>query len=439
MKYALLFILMPILMAACSRKQDELVCFHAVMDDYSEKITVNGTIQAVNTTYLKAPPMFLCTIIWLEEEGKFVRKGDTVCILEHPDISLQQEAMLEELKKMEAQLEKLEADHQVNLAMLQAEIENNNIQLSINSLDSIQKRFAPPLQQKLIALNQQKAEIQREKLEKKYASRKTIGETEIRGLKSRIKQMENQIDRIHDELDQLIITAPIDGILIHVEMPRLYFMSSTGSGSLGGKIVEGSSTWTNMNILEIPEMDSMQVLAELSENNYKKVEEGQKVILKVEAKNNLMTSGVIKRKMLTGKQIRWDSKVKTYEALVEIDSCHRQLTPGMNAECEIFINQIRDALVVPAVAVFEENDTKYVYIREDRRYKKTPVETGFVNSTYCVITGGLPPDTYIALTRPPAGKIIRIKGKTAGPETEHADSVQQVVPGTDSMHLTNQI
>lgn len=436
MKYNWLYLLVMLIFSDCERNHEELVCFHVEKSDYTEKITVNGTVQAVNTTYIKAPRMFLSTIIWLEEDGNYVEKGDTVCILEHPETQGRLESFLNEMEKMEAQLEKIESDHNVKIAMLQADIENNEIQLSINSLDSIQKKFAPPLQQRLISLEQQKAMIIKEKLEKKLVSQKTIGETEIRGLRSRIKQMENRIERTKDELSDLILTAPKAGLLIRPELPTLFFMTGNGYGSIGGKIKEGSQTWTNMNILEIPNLEKMQVMAELSENDYKKVEEGQRVIIKVDAKNNLITSGSIKQKMLTGKQKNRDSKVKTYEAIIEVDSCHKQLTPGLNAECDIIINEFEDTLVIPAIAVFEEKDDKYVYVREEKKYRRTPVETGVINGTYCVISGGLTSGSHIALSKPPSGRIIRENDSNTASKTEKPDSLEQEIPGNnDSLHL----
>jgi len=435
--HSLLFLFVLLLFSSCRKKDDELVIFHCLKDDFTETIKVNGTIEAVNTTYLKSPRMSLSTIIWLEEDGKYVKKGDTVCILEHPETQARLESFEDELETMQSQLDKLQADHQVKLALLQTEIENNKIQLSINSLDSIQKKFAPPLQRKIISLEQKKAALIKEKLEKKFASQETIGGTEIRGLKSRIRQMENRIQRIEDQLKQLIITAPIDGLLLRQELPNIFFFSRDGFASVGGKMEEGSMTWTNMNILEIPDLSKMQIKAELSETDYKKAAENQKVHIRVEAKDNLITSGKIKRKMLTGKRQSRNSNIKTYEAIVEVDSCHTQLTPGMNAECEIIINEIQDTLVVPAVAVFEEKEEKFVYLREGKKFRKVPVKTGTMNTTWCIISSGLSEDSYIALSKPSAAKIIEEKLRVKQNGADTRDSLVKEAPGKELTSIIN--
>lgn len=437
MKNRWTIILIIVLLSACDKTQEEQACYQAVIDDYTEKITVNGSIEAVSTTFLKAPRMFLSTIVWIEEDGKMVQAGDTVCILEHPDMSSNLENQKEELEKINSQLEKLMANHEVKLAMLEAEIENNKIQLSINSLDSIQKKFAPPLQQKLISLEQQKANILKSKLEKKYIAQKTIGETEIRGITSRIRQKENSIQRSQDEMKELIIIAPKGGLLIREEAPRISFMTGDGFGSIGGKIQAGSSTWTNMNILQIPELEKMQVKAELTESNYKRAKEGQKVYLNVEAKNNLITTGVIKRKMLTGRQQNRNSNVKMYEALIEIDSCHKQLIPGMNALCDIIINDLKDTLAIPAIAVFEDKDEKYVYVKEGKKFRKTIIETGLVNGSYCIIKSGLPVNSFIALSEPSKKNVIR--EKVVEQESQPVDSLDLDVTGSDSLQISHRL
>jgi len=392
---------------SCGNRTGDPVCFPVSKGDFTETIRVQGTIQAENTTFLKSPPIPLSTITWIEQDGKYVRKGDTVCIFEHPETTEQLVTILRELEQLAAGLEKLEADNQLKLAMLQSEIENNNIELSIKSLDSIQKKFAPPLQQKLISLEQQKAAILREKLDKKLMAQERIGETEIKGMQSRIKQMENRVQRVRDELDQLIVIAPKDGLLVREELPKLFFMTGDGFGSLGGKIAEGSLTWATMNILEIPDMTKMQVLAELSENHYKRAEEGQKVLIEVDAKNHLATSGTLKKKMLTGNQQGDNSKVKMYEAIIEIDSCHEQLSPGMSAVCDIILKEFKDTIVVPAVAIFEEDEQDFVFVDEGNKFRKIPVVSTSINSSYAIIQGGVPSGTSLALSRPPSNRIIK--------------------------------
>ena len=102
--------------------------------------------------------------------------------------------------------------------------------------------------------------------------------------KSRIEVFQNQIN-------SLKLVAPVDGIVMHVENYRL-----EGGSIVFGKIEEGSSTLSGMSVLQIPDMKEMQVSVEVQEDDYKRIKNGQKVLIRVEAASNLVTTGKIKRK-----------------------------------------------------------------------------------------------------------------------------------------------
>ncbi len=434
-------LILLLLVSACNYQHEQQRCYHVLKGDFTEVISVKGTIKAEKSTFIKAPQLFGPIILWVEEDGRYVEGGDTVCILEHPETESRFESIAENVKNMDVRLKKLKSDHAVQLAMLQAEIENNNIEISIASLDSVQKKFAPPLQQKLIALQHQKANIRKAKLEKKFLARKTIGEAEIRSMKSRIKQQELMMQRMQDQLDQLVVTTPESGIFMRSENPSLLFRFSTGIGTLGGKVEEGASTYRDMNIAEIPNLDKMQILAELSETNYKKAQPGQQVNIRVEANGNLFTTGKVLRKMLTGKQHNRDSKVRFYEALIEVDSCHKLLTPGMNATCEIIISDYKDTIVVPSISLFKEDGDEYVYLLKGNKYIKNRVEIENTFSTYCIIASGLSGDSYIALSKPPIEKIMKEKVSKKTPGEYAIDTIRQDMPITDTVNIihTNKI
>ncbi len=395
-------------LSACRGKPDGIIRFYLEPSEYVEKITAPGTVKAVNTNYLKAPMLGLSNVSFLKGNGDYAKKGDTVCILELPELINELENNTSDLENLEAELKKLEAGHTLAISMLEAQIENNDIDLAISDLDSVQKKFAPPLQRKLISLQQEKAALIKQKLDKKLLSQKEIAETELRGMKSRIKQQESRIDRLKDEIKMLTITAPADGITVHTEAPILFLMSSRGHTTMGGKIEEGSSVWPNMNLLEMPELSDVQVIALVPESDYKRVEAGQKVKIQVEAVSHLETTGLVNRKMLVGKKVKEESDIKVYEVVIDVDSCDTQMTPGLSASCEIMIHDLKDTLVVPAIAVFEEEDVRYVYVASGKRFNKVVVETGLSNSSQSIIAAGLKGGETIAMSKPPQGLITKI-------------------------------
>ncbi len=397
-------ILIILIAAGCNGRQAGLT-YPVVRSAFTERIKTTGTVRPVKTTNILTPPVGIATVSYLAENGQHVRRGDTLSVLEVPELTDRLENMRSNLEQVRSNKQKLEADNALELSMLEAQINTTGITVDLNSLDSVQQKFAPPLQQKLIALELQKANLEKKKLERKYASRKIINETELRGLNSRIRRMESHIERISDMVDKLTVLAPAEGIVMRTESPVMRFSSSTGSGTIGGKIKEGSTVYQSMPLLEMPDMEMMQIVAEVSERDFKRIEPGQEVFITVDAAGYFQTSGSVKHKSLAGKRIANGSGVKEYEVIISIDSCDATMKPGLSASCEIMVHDIPDTLVVPSIAVFEENDQKFVYVESGRKYQRIPVGTGLNSGSLCIITEGLREGEKIALARPPANMI----------------------------------
>jgi HlyD family secretion protein len=176
-----------------------------------------------------------------------------------------------------------------------------------------------------------------------------------------------------------------------------------GLGQLGGPIKEGSVLFMNTPVLQFPDLSKMQVSAEVLEADFKKIDRGQKVMITVDAAQKLVTTGKVNRKSLMGRtaQRYSDSKVKFYEVIIDIDSCHSKMKPGLSADCEITLKEAKDTLFVPSLAIFVRDSARVVYVKGKNSFIPVKVETGLSGSSHTIITNGLKGDEIIALSEPP--------------------------------------
>jgi hypothetical protein len=187
-----------------------------------------------------------------------------------------------------------------------------------------------------------------------------------------------------------------------------------------------------MTVLQIPDRREMQVMVEVPEADYKRIEEGQKVLIKINAANKLKTTGTVKKKTLMGQTNRFQdetqSKIKTYEVIVKVDSCHNLMTPGLSADCDIVINSVRDTLVIPTSAVFQVDSTKVVYVATDGKFFPVTIETGLTNSSETIVSKGLSGSEIVALVEPPHNLIQKSvkerKAKTVINDKPKSDSLK---------------
>ncbi len=130
---------------SCNSKKDNSVfTFQLSKSDYIEKINVSGTVQAVVNTPVMPPKnqMGQMTVVWMVQDGTFVKQGDTICVLSAPEVESRYREMLTSIETLEAELKKAEADNKLNIALLEAQLATNEAQLKISSLDSLQMKFA---------------------------------------------------------------------------------------------------------------------------------------------------------------------------------------------------------------------------------------------------------------------------------------------------------
>lgn len=409
-----------LLLSCTGKRNNSIITLQLNKSDYVERINVPGTVQAVvNTPVMGLNRMFSqMTVARLAADGSYVKKGDTICVLSSPELESMYQQMLTSIETLGAELKKAEADNQMNIALLEAQLATSEAQLKISSLDTLQMKYATEVKQKLLRLEMKRALIEKQKTEKKLTATKMIGEQDIRQKKARIMQEKTRAQTYTDQINSMTIIAQRDGVVQRTESPTFYFGGPQGIGRFGGPISEGSVLMMSTPVLQFPDLSKMQVSADVAEADFRKIERGQKVFITVDAAEKLVTTGKVNRKSLATSlaQKYSNSKIKSYEVIIDVDSCHSQMKPGLSAYCDIILKEEKDTLFVPTLAIFEKDSSSVVYVKDNKEFIPVKVETGSSGSSYTIIKSGLTGDEIIALTEPPYSLIV--------PETEKKDTTK---------------
>jgi membrane fusion protein (multidrug efflux system) len=84
-----------------------------------------------------------------------------------------------------------------------------------------------------------------------------------------------------------------------------------------------------------------------------------------------------------------DSETRSLKARARCANPDGELLPGAFADVELAINEIEDALTVPAMAIIPELGSKKVFVAEDGKAVPRLVETGVRTDTEVQIIRGL--------------------------------------------------
>jgi len=359
-------------------------------EDFTDKVTVDGTLEAVMTHNISCPADIYRGIIqYLITEGTFVEAGDTVVIIESREMQNEYEEALKKLEVAKSDYNESKASLKLQRIMLESQVKSIENNAKLSDLDSLQWQFTTPADQEIIELELERSDIEKARINKKLELLKKIHASELRKKEIMIKKMENRLNRIKTRLDQLVLTTPANGIVMHQVNYRTR-----------EKVMEGDPVRRKLPIVKIPEISEYQISMNVMESDYKRIKMGQPVNIQVDAYPELKLKGKIKHIAPVGIPIRRNSEVKEFNITASLENLEKRLEPGLTASCDIIIQQLKDTIMVPAFSVFEEDSIKFVYRKQGSKYTKQPVEIAFSNTIQTVIKDGLSVNDKIALKQP---------------------------------------
>lgn len=177
---------------------------------------------------------------------------------------------------------------------------------------------------------------------------------------------------IEAQLDNLQITAPIDGTITQVNI------------SLGEQ-----STSANPAI-QLQSNAKFEINADIAETDIDKIKLGDKTVIDFDA--------FTKDKKFNGTVVKIDPSatviqgVVYYNTKVILESQDEKIKPGMTANVEIITANLTKVLAIPNQAVKRENNQNVIEYIVDQKNSKTatkPVETGLRGNTHTEIIQGL--------------------------------------------------
>ena len=303
----------------------------------------------------------------------------------------QQEAQLNfdraELERAQAQLEKkkrLAADRLIP----QSEVE-------VAEIDVRSKQFNVTKQEKALALKRKEVE-----------SRESQKQAEVRNVEFSAEMAAIRLKEAQGRLRKSRILAPKGGLVV---IQKVW----TPDGRR--KFKEGDSVFPQQQILQLPDLSSMLVKAQVEEADIARVKVGQSVRLTLDALPGKTYSGAVQEiSSLATEASPWETSGtpgrKNFEVTIKINTSGvSPIRPGMTANVEIISDRVKDTVYVPIEAVFEKEGKRLVYVKRGASFVPREVETGKRNETFVAIRRGLRKGEVVALKDPsrqesPAGR-----------------------------------
>ena len=175
------FYIILLTLNGCSSPQEgSIPSFLVQRSDFSDDLVVEGVVESVYTTNVFCPSEVEGIVVYIVEDGTYVKEGDILCIIEDKDLDSDYESASINLESALAELNKVKVDLLLQTAMLEADVRSNEAATDIANLDSLQLQYLSDNQRKIQELELQQTAIRKSKIETKLRTLNIIHETEIK-------------------------------------------------------------------------------------------------------------------------------------------------------------------------------------------------------------------------------------------------------------------
>ena len=318
-------------------------------------------------------------------------------------------------KDLETRLTSAEAGRAAQVA--QAEVEKARIEsqqanliglvASLEQAERDMERQRGLLQSKDIAqatFDQSKARY--DELKAQYESAKhtlTSARLNLEVLKHNLEAADAGIEQAYEAISNTVITSPIDGVITRLE------------AEVGEMVIMGTMNNPGTVILEVADLSTMLLVAQVDEADVGKLAVGQKATVHVQAFPNEEFKGVVDSIALKHRMSTTATKYFRTEILLEGDV--KKLYSGLTAHVDIETLKHETVLNLPSQAVLgcpvdslplnirdnsaevDKNKTyaTVVYRYVDGKAVVTPVKIGQSNLTHTIIESGITKEDKIVV------------------------------------------
>lgn len=321
----LLFSYVGLLMVSCDNKLSK----DGSKDQRNEgrKVVETGELAAVDSRSFMMPRYgnywYQMKIIGILKHGTIVKAGDSIIQLDPTEIK---KYIIERESQLETQLAvitKMQVNQENKHQEFESRMKNEVSSYSLKKLELESSRFESERIRKINGLEFDQAKITLAKVRRLFELSIIVDKNEMKVEQIKSKQLKDEIKNAYAILPKLTIRTPITGIF------------QIGTNRRTGELIKvGDDIYQGNNMGNVPDLTWMKVNTSVSENDFLRIKQGQKVTVRLDALPKVSFNGEV---IYLGKLCHLKdekSRQKVFDVEVKIMKPDERLKPGMTVSCE---------------------------------------------------------------------------------------------------------
>ena len=352
-----------------------------------------GEIEALNSINISSPNLPWrfgnLKIADIVIDGTDVKAGDTLITFDPSEV---RKAILDyedRLVVSNAELEKMLAQHELEMEELNADYEVTRISHEITRMQLESAAHESDIKRREIKVNLDKADISLNRAKEQIENRRKIQIEEIKQKRLSIRQDEERLEEAHRTLNKLFVIAPSPGIAI-----------ISHNWSTNNKFQVGDQCWSSQQLIQLPDLSKVKAKVQINEVDISEITKGLKVEVRPDAFSDSTFTGYVATVANLAQSKDNHSNIKVFPVEIIINEYNKNLLPGLTVSCRIIVDEIPNVMYIPLEALHVEGDKSYVYKKTMSGYDRVEVQAGHTNSDYVIIESGLDRGDKVALIDP---------------------------------------
>ena len=359
-------------------------------------ITETGEIRAKNSVVVTTPRSLRSTakILEIVPEGSIIEKGDFLLQFDSENVLKEIESIQTELDGLNSNIEKSDANHQFLILQAEIDLENAETSYKLAEMRLKQIEFESQSRQEEEKLSFKISENTYTEVKERLKLQKITNTSERSALMSKYKRVKLKLEKKEDELNNLRIVAPENGLVVY---------SKIWKGSRWGKLQVGDTPWRGQALIELPDLSEMEIETSVNEVDISKIDIGMKVSIQLDAYRDKTYQGELRDIARLARNSDLDEDVKIFDVTIKVIGADEKMKPGMTSKCEIIINEYKSVDYLPVEALFSEDSLSFVYVKDKIGYHKEYLEIIDKNDIHIAVKGNIA-EEKIYLYNPENGK-----------------------------------
>lgn len=306
-------------------------------------------------------------IVWLAPQNSLVKAGDVV-------IRFDQSGAKQQLQEKEAARKQAQATLDQAVAEARITAEADRLALSAAHYEVEKAKLEVSRQELLSALDAETAKVNLESAEQKESVQKATvalheasAQSKTASLKRVLEQAQYEVDLTNARLQKMEVRSPLSGVIV--------CQPNYSQGWMNAKPFKvGDQAWPGATIAVIPDLTTLEMEGKVEEIDRGRIPAGSDVKIRLDALPELNVTGHL-AEMSTMAQVSFDWPPSySFRAYARINNPDPRLRPEMNGSMDVIVNRLKDAISVPAKAVFTRDGKPIVYVASSGTYAPKQVE-----------------------------------------------------------------